>query len=204
MMKYIVLVLAVSACAVSAVEDSLFNEEGEGRLLFNTNSSSGTIVPDYRAVVAIIAIGLVLVGYILRTSSAEAAYDRNAYAQGYAPYAHAGPQYDQQGDFSQRYGVSHLATKMSQLEYAFKKYAVDNEECQMFVACEAAQLRKLEKNVPVVRMVNDILSGPGDFNKMNPQVMDAFRFGEIEHGKGNLAACAPLRVECYKAHNAAN
>jgi len=200
-MKYIVLVAALSACA-SASE--LFNEDaGEGRLLFNTNSTSSSIVPDYRAVVAMIAIGLVLVGYILRTSSAEAAYDRNAYGQGYAPYAH-GPQYDQQGDFSQRYGISHLATKMSQLEHAFKKFEVESEECQMFVACEAAQLRKLEKNVPVVRIVNGILSGPGDYNKMNPQVMDAFEFGQAEHHKGNLAACAPLRAQCYKAHNAAN
>ena len=103
MMKYAVLVLALAAYA--SADESLFNEEGEGRLLFNTNSSTSTIVPDYRAVVAMIAIGLVLAGYILRTSSAEAAYDRNAYAQGYAPYAQ-GPQYDQHSDFSQRYGIS--------------------------------------------------------------------------------------------------
>jgi len=150
-----------------------------------------------------IAIGLVLAGYILRTSSAEAAYDRNAYAQGYAPYAQ-GPQYDQHSDFSQRYGISHLATKMSQLEHAFKKFEVESEECQMFVACEAAQIRKLEKNVPVVRIVNGILSAPGYDSKVNPQVLDAFRFGQTEHQKGNLAACAPLRAQCYKAHNQLN
>ena len=50
-----------------------------------------------------------------------------------------------------------LATKMHQLEKAFKKFEVETEECQMFVACEAAQYKKLAQNVPVVQIVSQIL-----------------------------------------------
>ena len=50
-----------------------------------------------------------------------------------------------------------LATKLHQLEKAFKKFEVETEECQMFVACEAAQYKKLAQNVPVVQIVSQIL-----------------------------------------------
>ena len=50
-----------------------------------------------------------------------------------------------------------LATKMHELEKAFKKFEVETEECQMFVACEAAQYKKLAQNVPVVQIVSQIL-----------------------------------------------
>ena len=50
-----------------------------------------------------------------------------------------------------------LATKLTQLEKAFKKFEVETEECQMFVACEAAQYKKIAQNVPVVQIVSQIL-----------------------------------------------
>ena len=53
--------------------------------------------------------------------------------------------------------LSDLATRMQQLESVFKKFEVEAEECQEFIACEAAQLRKLKTNVPVVQIVNRIM-----------------------------------------------
>ncbi len=35
---------------------------------------------------------------------------------------------------------------MEQLEHAFKKWEVTEAECQMFVACEAAQKEKHDQN----------------------------------------------------------
>jgi len=205
MMKYFVLAVAL-ACAVCVRAESLdelSDFEGEGRLLFNTNTSLASLIPDYRAVVAAIAIGLVLVAYVLRTSG-SAAYDRNAYeygqGYGYDQYGYQQDAYNGQNSFNARYGISNMATKMAQLEKAFKKFEVETEECQKFVACEAAQLHKLKRNVPVVHIVNKILSTPGDESKVASHLMEAFRAGQAEYRARNAEACVALREQCYQAH----
>merc|ERR1712168_562733 len=106
-------------------------------------------------------------------------YSQGGYGQGYAGY-------DGQ-NFQARYGVSNLATKLHQLEKAFKKFEVETEECQMFVACEAAQYKKL--------------SAQGDDSKVNPKVIRAFRDGAAAHRAEVAEACEPLRKICYDAHN---
>ena len=60
-------------------------------------------------------------------------------------------------DFLGFFSLADLATKLTQLEKAFKKYEVETEECQMFIACEAAQTKKLAQNVTVVKIVSQIL-----------------------------------------------
>ena len=47
---------------------------------------------------------------------------------------------------------------MAQLEQAFKKYQVEEAECEMYIACEASQVQRIEENGPLARIVYDILS----------------------------------------------
>jgi len=206
-MKYFVLAVALAACVRAESLDELSDFEGEGRLLFNTNTSLNSLIPDYRAVAAAVAIGLVLVAYVLRTGGSSV-YDRNAYeygqGYGYDQYGYQQDGYNGQSSFNARYGISNLATKMSQLESAFKKFEVETEECQKFVACEAAQLHKLKRNVPVVHIVNRILSTPGDESKVAPHLLEAFKAGQAEYKARNAEACVALRENCYRAHAAAS
>jgi len=198
MMKYAVMIALCAACAAASPVD--LESVSEPRLLFSTNSSLSSVVPDYRAVLAFIAIGLFIAAMVLRDGGdlglpAGSAYDRysQGYSQGYSGY--------EGQNFQARYGVSNLATKLHQLEKAFKKFEVETEECQMFVACEAAQYKKLAQNVPVVQIVSKILSAQGDDSKVNPKVIRAFRDGAAAHRAEVAEACEPLRKICYDAHN---
>jgi len=199
-MKYVILALALAA-AVHAEDDFSLDDQSEARLLFSTNASSSSIIPDGRALLGFFLVLVLL--FTLLAGGLPFATDRNyydyedAYAYG-QEYNYGGYQGDQ---FNQRYGISNLATKMSQLETAFKKFEVETEECQMFVACEAAQIRKLARNVPVVQIVNRILSTRGEEEKLNQNVLKAFEEGLQAHNNGVPNVCAPLRERCYVAHN---
>ena len=46
---------------------------------------------------------------------------------------------------------------MAQLEQAFKKYQVEEAECEMYIACEASQVQRIDENGPLARIVHDIL-----------------------------------------------
>jgi len=121
-------------------------------------------------------------------------------------YAYSAHHQQQQDAYRQKRSLGaayNLATKMSQLETAFKKFEVETEECQKFVACEAAQIHKLKKNSPVINIVNRILSNPGDESKVNPTVLAAFRQGQAEYQGQKVNACESLREVCYAAHSAA-
>ena len=50
-----------------------------------------------------------------------------------------------------------VASKMAQLEQAFKKYQVEEAECEMYIACEASQVHRIEENGPLAKIVHDIL-----------------------------------------------
>ena len=53
--------------------------------------------------------------------------------------------------------LSDFASLMHNLEQAFKKYNVHEVECQMYVACEAAQLDRQDENGPLAKIVYDII-----------------------------------------------
>ena len=53
--------------------------------------------------------------------------------------------------------VTDVAGKMAQLENAFKKYQVEEAECEMYIACEASQVNRHEANGPLAKQVYDIL-----------------------------------------------
>ena len=50
-----------------------------------------------------------------------------------------------------------IASKMAQLEQAFKKYQVEEAECEMYIACEASQVQRHEENGPLAKIVYDII-----------------------------------------------
>ena len=110
MLKYAAVAL-LCACAAQASPIDVA-DAGEARLLFSTNSSLSSVVPDYRAVLAFIAIGLFIAAMVLRDGGdlglPGAAYDRYSYGgQGY------GQAYNQ--DFQARYGISSKSSRMFHL-----------------------------------------------------------------------------------------
>merc|ERR1719392_2123 len=112
MMKYAVMIALCAACAAASPVD--LESVSEPRLLFSTNSSLSSVVPDYRAVLAFIAIGLFIAAMVLRDGGdlglPGAAYDR------YSSYGGQGYGQGYNQDFQARYGISNLATKLTQLE----------------------------------------------------------------------------------------
>ena len=53
--------------------------------------------------------------------------------------------------------IADVASKMAQLETAFKKYQVAEAECEMYIACESSQVHRIEENGPLAKIVFDIL-----------------------------------------------
>merc|ERR1712048_1024920 len=52
-----------------------------------------------------------------------------------------------------RFVANDIASKMAQLEQAFKKYQVEEAECEMYIACEASQVQRIDENGPLARIV---------------------------------------------------
>merc|ERR1712038_1972129 len=99
-----------------------------------------------------------------------------------------------------------LPTKMVQLENAFKKFRVEEDECKMFVACEAAQLSKVQKKsrTPIIPIVSRIFMNNQEDNKLDAamtRVNDAFNLGLQAHYEGIENACFELRKACTQAYN---
>ncbi len=62
-----------------------------------------------------------------------------------------------QEDFNFCHFFPDFATLMHSLEQAFKKYSVNDIECQMYVACESAQINRQDENGPLAKIVYDIV-----------------------------------------------
>merc|ERR1719232_816748 len=217
-MKYLALACMLVAVASAAEAEA----EDEGRVLF-TSSNGNMYLGLNDSTLLIGVIGLALAGGLLfvalQTFGTDAflpaqssAYDRYsshpdlAYANSAAAnaaLAYAQNQHEQHQQYRRKRSpfTYNLATKLTQLEKAFKKFEVETEECQMFVACEAAQYKKIAQNVPVVQIVSQILSAPGDDTKVSPKVLNAFRNGLAAHQSDVAEACEGLRQVCYAAHN---
>merc|ERR1719232_1912250 len=169
-MKYLALACMLVAVASAAEAEA----EDEGRVLF-TSSNGNMYLGLNDSTLLIGVIGLALAGGLLfvalQTFGTDAflpaqssAYDRYsshpdlAYANSAAAnaaLAYAQNQHEQHQQYRRKRSpfTYNLATKLTQLEKAFKKFEVETEECQMFVAREAAQYKKLAQNVPVVQIV---------------------------------------------------
>jgi len=105
-----------------------------------------------------------------------------------------------------RFADNDIASKMAQLEQAFKKYQVEEAECEMYIACEASQVQRIEENGPLARIVFDILSTfnrEKDGHKWDDRMeglVKAFEFGTGASASGQVDPCQPLRNKCFELH----
>jgi len=178
---------------------------GEPRLLdgvFNNTSI------DLNSILALILIGilaLVTLGpNFLGGGATGSGYgNRNSYGYDYYDYYN-------ENQFYKRSGVSDVASKMAQLEQAFKKYQVEEAECEMYIACEASQVQRIEENGPLARIVYDILSTfnrSKDGHKWDDRMeglVQAFEYGTGAHQNGQTDPCQPLRNKCFELHSKKN
>jgi len=102
-----------------------------------------------------------------------------------------------------RFAPNDIASKMAQLEQAFKKYQVEEAECEMYIACEASQVQRIDENGPLARIVYDILSTfnrAKDGHKWDDRMdglVQAFEYGT---GAQTADPCQPLRNKCFELH----
>jgi hypothetical protein len=176
---------------------------------FNT-SSLGDILPDARAVLAFMLLGLLalvtfgpsLLG-AFGGGSSNYGYNRNGfdyYDGGYQGYAEDGTQ--NQDQFYARSNVDDMVTKMLQLEQIFKKYEVEEDECKAYIACEAANVERLAENGPIVQKAHELFSAitkPEHLTKLKANkgmMIMKQAFDSAKTRQHEVDVCAPLRNAC--------
>jgi len=160
-------------------------------------------------VVGVVAIGLVgLLSYILLQRSDLLAGLSNRNDQDYY-YPEEGFYSEEDPGFQTRYkrfASNDIASKMAQLEQAFKKYQVTEAECEMYIACEASQVNRHEENGPLAKIIFDIISTfnrAKDGHKWDDRMeglVQAFEYGTGAQAAGQVDACEPLRNKCFELH----
>merc|ERR1719225_742682 len=124
-----------AASVVRADDWDLAEEDvyGEPRLLDSVFNNTSI---DMNSILALILIGILFLVTSGGSFLGGTGYSRNSYQgqQGYYDYQ----DYYQDNQFYNRAGhTDDIASKMAQLEQAFKKYQVEEAECEMYIACEA-------------------------------------------------------------------
>merc|ERR1712166_734329 len=160
-------------------------------------------------IVGVLAIAIVgLLSYILLSQSGLLAGLSNRNDQDYY-YPEEGFYSEEDPGFQTRYkrfAPNDIASKMAQLEQAFKKYQVTEAECEMYIACEASQVNRHEENGPLAKIVFDII---GTFNRAKDGhkwddrmegLVQAFEYGTGAQAAGQVDACEPLRNKCFELH----
>lgn len=215
-MKFFIVTFLVLLAYASANEDqnsAIENQEQHeieksypeqlGRLFLNGLNSTTLVVG-----VAILA-GLLLFALFAANSPGASAYNRYDQDQAYADYYnHQGGYYSEDPQYQTRYKrfTHDIASKMAQLEQAFKKYQVEEAECELYIACEASQEQRIEENGPLARIVFDILSTfnrAKDGHKWDDRMeglVKAFEFGTGASASGQVDPCQPLRNKCFELH----
>jgi len=160
-------------------------------------------------VVGVVAIGLVgLLSYILLQRSDLLSGLSNRNDQEYY-YPEEGFYSEEDPGFQTRYkrfAPNDIASKMAQLEQAFKKYQVTEAECEMYIACEASQVNRHEENGPLAKIIFDIISTfnrAKDGHKWDDRMeglVQAFEYGTGAQAAGQVDACEPLRNKCFELH----
>lgn len=207
MLSKIVFVLALTTLA-HADDFSLQEEEfyGEPRLLDGLMNNTSI---DGNAILALLLIGILFLVTNGGTGGlfGGGAYNRNSYGQYDYDYGYGQDQFYKR---SNAYFDNDVASKMAQLENAFKKYQVEEAECEMYIACEASQVHRHEENGPLAKIVYDILSQfnrAKDSDKWDDRVnglVQAFEYGSGAYYAGQQDACAPLRNKCFELHSKKN
>jgi len=176
--------------------------EALGRLFLNGLNSTMLVFG-----VAVLA-GLLLFALFAANTPGAASqrYEQDPYADYYAHGGYYQGYDDQEYQTRYRRSTSDIASKMAQLEQAFKKYQVEEAECEMYIACEASQVQRIEENGPLARIVFDILSTfnrEKDGHKWDDRMeglVKAFEFGTGASASGQVDPCQPLRNKCFELH----
>jgi len=197
---------ASSAASVKAEAWDLSEDDGmygEPRLLDSVFNNTSI---DLNSILALVLIGILFLVTSGGSFLGGSGYSRNSYApqgQGYYDYS----DYYNDNQFYNRAGhTDDIASKMAQLEQAFKKYQVEEAECELYIACEASQEQRIEENGPLARIVFDILSTfnrAKDGHKWDDRMeglVKAFEFGTGASASGQVDPCQPLRNKCFELH----
>jgi len=204
MMSKMLFCFAMATASVKAEAWDLAEEDGlygEPRLLDSVFNNTSI---DLNSVLALVLIGILFLVTSGGSFLGGTGYSRGSnQGQGYYDYQ----DYYQDNQFYNRAGhTDDIASKMAQLEQAFKKYQVEEAECEMYIACEASQVQRIEENGPLARIVHDILSTfnrSKDGHKWDDRMeglVKAFEFGTGASAAGQADPCLPLRNKCFELH----
>jgi len=200
-----------AASVVRADDWDLAEEDvyGEARLLDSVFNNTSIDLNSILALILIGVLALITLGPNFLGGGSGSGYgQRNSYYNNAYDYQDG---YYNENQFYQRAGkVDDVATKLAQLDSALKKYQVEEAECEMFIACEASQVHRLEENGPLAKIVNEI------FSTMNPEknypkmtdrmanLFQSFQYGTNAYQSGQYDACQPLRNKCFELHARTN
>jgi len=178
--------------------------------LFNMVNGNNLVVNN-ATMLLVGVLALVIVGglaYILLAQSGQLAALSNRNDQEYY-FPEEGFYSEEDPGFQTRYkrfAPNDIASKMAQLEQAFKKYQVTEAECEMYIACEASQVNRHEENGPLAKIIFDIISTfnrAKDGHKWDDRMeglVQAFEYGTGAQAAGQVDACEPLRNKCFELH----
>jgi len=197
------LVFFVSVLAMASATAINF-EEPEFKTLLDTTSGN-FLALNSTLLIGVVAVVVVLaVAALISTGSFSPAKIVQRYGQEYNQF------YDTVDAYSQnryrRSAANDIASKMAQLEQAFKKYQVTEAECEMYIACEASQVNRHEENGPLAKIIFDIISTfnrAKDGHKWDDRMeglVQAFEYGTGAQAAGQVDACEPLRNKCFELH----
>jgi len=205
MMSKMLFCLAVATTSVKAEAWDLAEDDGlygEPRLLDSVFNNTEINV---NSILALILIGVLFLVTSGGSFLGGSGYSRNSYGNGYYDYSDYGA-YNQDQFYKRAGHADDIASKMAQLEQAFKKYQVEEAECEMYIACEASQVQRHEENGPLAKIVYDIISTfnrAKDGHKWDDRMeglVQAFEYGTGAQAAGQVDACQPLRNKCFELH----
>lgn len=186
--------------------------EKQERVFVSTNNMGSflTLNSTLLTVGVVVLIAVAAVALIAAAAAGGGGYPfRTGYQRHGQEHHEDGGYYGEEAQYQTRYkrfAPNDIASKMAQLEQAFKKYQVEEAECEMYIACEASQVQRIEENGPLARIVYDILSTfnrSKDGHKWDDRMeglVQAFEFGTGAQAAGQADPCQPLRNKCFELH----
>merc|ERR1711994_670427 len=204
--------MAFFEAAIATPESVLENKvaEGQAKTVFSSGGNYFLALNTTYLIYYGLLLGLALLALLALSGLGGSSAD--GYGSGYQRFGQqeSGENFHHQ---RQRRGFardSDMASKLAQLENAFKKYQVEEAECEMYIACEASQVHRHEENGPLAKIVYDILSQfnrAKDSDKWDDSVnglVQAFEYGTGAYYAGQQDACQPLRNKCFELHSKKN
>lgn len=213
MNKFASVLLIAGVCLLAVTNATpVYQEEeaGTGRIWQATTTalSFNSTTADMIAAAAL-AGGLIALLYAIAFSGDTATgYGYGGYGGGYGGYGYGGYGQSSFNSRSDKKLVEQeLSNSMLALAEAFKKFEVEDLNCQLYVACEASQVHKHEENGVLAKTVFGVMRTMNKHGKKAVQaqdeyvasLLDAYNYGDQELKGGNKDACVSLRDTCYNS-----